>query len=130
MPSLPKPKRPSYREKARRRTSDSAYNIHKLYRWKKLSRKARSSSWCLVCEKEGVIAPAEDLDHAIRLQEGGAPWDSRNFLPLCKYHHGKKTNMEVNGYKPPSIPGEGGLIPESLEEIVEDVYKSSSSLES
>lgn len=122
MPSISKPKRPAYREKVRNRTSKAAQDIHRTYRWKQLSRKTRATAWCPVCEHEGVIHPAEDLDHAIRLQDDGHPWDKRNHLPLCKRHHGIKTSMETQGYRPERIStGDGLYVPVDLSQITYDI---------
>ncbi len=122
MPRISKSKRPAYREKVANRTSKAAQDIHRTYRWKKLSRQTRATAWCPVCELEGVIHPAEDLDHAIRLQDSGHPWDKRNHLPLCKRDHGIKTKMETQGYRPErKSVGSGLYVAADLVQITYDI---------
>jgi hypothetical protein len=125
MPSISKGKRPKYREPERIRTSKTARSIHKTYRWRKLSERIRKTAWCAVCDLEGITKQAEDLDHGIRLQDGGAPWAPSNHLPLCKHHHGWKTRIEVNGYRPPSRSTDSGLVPIDPAQVAYDVLAAS-----
>lgn len=43
---------------------------------------------CKMCEAEGKVTPARDVDHIVRHK--GNPlvfWDETNWQGLCKYHH-------------------------------------------
>ena len=54
---------------------------------------------CVMCEKEGIIRPAVDVDH-IKRHEGNqfAFWDENNWQGLCKFHHQSvKARIERSG---------------------------------
>ena len=64
-----------------------------------LARRARwlsSSPLCVMCEAEGRITEAKEVDHIIRLEIGGAD-DESNYQSLCVAHHKAKTKSEVKG---------------------------------
>jgi len=56
----------------------------------------KSHPLCLHCEREGITAPAEEVDHIRPLSDGGTN-DWANLQPLCKSHHSKKTYRESLG---------------------------------
>ncbi|CAH1653514.1 5-methylcytosine-specific restriction protein A [Hyphomicrobiales bacterium] len=54
---------------------------------------------CVVCESEGVIAPATVVDHRVPHRGDQALfWDVTNWQPLCKAHHDRKTATEDGGF--------------------------------
>lgn len=54
----------------------------------------RDHPLCCMCEAEGHVSAAEQVDHIIPLWKGGAD-DSSNFQSLCKPHHAAKTAAEA-----------------------------------
>ncbi len=55
--------------------------------------------------------PTEEVDHMVRIEDGGARFDERNLLGLCKNHHSIKSSLERH---------HGNLITEMIE--IEDGY--------
>lgn len=51
---------------------------------------------CIMCEQEGRISEAKEVDHIKPLQHGGADDDS-NYQSLCVAHHKAKTASEMTG---------------------------------
>lgn len=49
-----------------------------------------------VCEEDGCLDPATEVDHRIPLARGGTH-DRGNLRALCKSHHSRKTAIE-NGF--------------------------------
>lgn len=60
---------------------------------------ARREAWlrfnplCVHCELEGRARAAHQVDHKVRLEDGGAD-DESNFQSLCLDHHKAKTAAE------------------------------------
>ena len=64
-----------------------------------MARRARwlsSSPLCVMCEAEGRITEAKEVDHIIRLEIGGAD-DESNYQSLCVEHHKAKSKSEAKG---------------------------------
>jgi len=64
-----------------------------------MARRARwlsSSPLCVMCEAEGRVTEAKEVDHIQRLDAGGAD-DESNYQSLCVAHHKAKTKSEVSG---------------------------------
>ena len=62
-----------------------------------MARRARwlsGSPLCVMCEAEGRVTEAKEVDHIIRLEIGGAD-DESNYQSLCVDHHKAKTASEV-----------------------------------
>lgn len=60
-------------------------------RWTIESRLYRQENpLCVECEKEGIIYPAEVVDHIIPLAICEDPWDKSNWQSLCFKHNNKK----------------------------------------
>lgn len=82
----------------RRKTQSKAersYAIYRSKRWRKLRRRYLTEHpYCEWGELE-CMAPAVDVDHVLRIEEGGAPWDEANLQALCKPHHSTKTARET-----------------------------------
>jgi len=49
-----------------------------------------------MCEAEGRVTAAQEVDHIIRLEIGGAD-DESNYQSLCVEHHKAKTKSEAKG---------------------------------
>lgn len=59
----------------------------------------RQHPWCVMCEQEGKLVPAEVVDHVIP-HKGDYErfWDLSNWQALCKRHHDSKTAREDGGF--------------------------------
>ena len=54
---------------------------------------------CCHCEADGMVVPATEVDHIVAHKGDQALfWDSKNWQPLCKPCHSKKTAREDGGY--------------------------------
>lgn len=105
MPYLPRPKR----EKARRHSERNPSGQQQIYhsrRWAEHSRYFRESASgciCAACAANGVLTDVTPggrkgvTDHVIRIEDGGATFDERNLLALCRRHHDRKSGMEGKG---------------------------------
>lgn len=62
-------------------------------RWRKL--KATVLNRDVVCQENGCMAPATEVDHVIpRKQDESLAYDSSNLQGLCRSCHAKKTRAE------------------------------------
>jgi 5-methylcytosine-specific restriction protein A len=52
---------------------------------------------CVLCERQGHVAPATVLDHIVPTADGGSFWDSRNWQGLCDPCHRTKSARETFG---------------------------------
>jgi len=61
--------------------------------WRKArARYLRAHPFCCECRKEGRIEVATVVDHIVPHRGDPARfWDERNWQPLCKPHHDRKT---------------------------------------
>lgn len=57
--------------------------------WEKLSLShRRRNPFCRFCEQQGFeCTPADDVDHIIPIEDGGAKLDRNNLQSLCRKHH-------------------------------------------
>ncbi len=70
------------------------------YAWRKVSKLYLiEHPLCVMCNREGRLTPATEVDHII--PHGGDVklfWDSNNWQGLCKSCHSKKTVLEDGGF--------------------------------
>lgn len=60
--------------------------------WRKLrALKLKENPLCEECEQNGVLSPAQMVDHIVPINKGGAPLDMANLQSLCNACHAKKT---------------------------------------
>jgi len=119
MPSLPKTKRPNYLPKKVHTGNQRSDDVHKTAKWKGLSKKIRSTAVCEPCEFiTGHLHPSQDVDHIYPLPQG-APFDPNNLMPMCKKMHGKKSQLDKEGFRVVSHRGLDGLVPINRDDILE-----------
>lgn len=53
---------------------------------------------CRICQTQGRITAATEVDHIRPISDGGSLTDAWNLQPLCKQCHSRKTRAE-SGYK-------------------------------
>jgi 5-methylcytosine-specific restriction protein A len=59
----------------------------------------REHPWCVMCEQEGRLRPAEVVDHIVPHKgDWRLFWDQSNWQALCKHHHDSKTAREDGGF--------------------------------
>ncbi|MDR1582080.1 MAG: HNH endonuclease [Prevotellaceae bacterium] len=103
MPTINKPKR----NKNNRGNQYDAERrkIYNSERWRRLRRiKFAHNPLCELCEKKGIIIPAEDIHHIVSFMSAGdieqrrhLAYDFDNLLSLCKVCHQKIHNVGRNG---------------------------------
>ena len=69
-------------------------------RWRAArARYLRSHPLCVECEREGMLVPAEVVDHVTPHKGNYARmWDQGNWQALCKACHDRKTANEDGGF--------------------------------
>jgi 5-methylcytosine-specific restriction protein A len=78
------------REKERSYKRDTRYSTA---RWKTLRRsQLRKQPWC---ETSDCDNPATDVDHVVRVADGGDFWNPEGLASLCRGCHSRKTAREV-----------------------------------
>lgn len=76
-------------------------NIYQTTTWKRLRLHVLGDDpLCRMCQADGKLVPAQEVDHIIPMSEGGPAWDWDNLQPLCKSCHSRKTLNEVRPRKP------------------------------
>ena len=83
--------------------SDHRTQIGRWYRHSRWARKARnqlrSKPLCAICERAGVVMPAEIADHVIPHKGDYKLFWFGQLQSLCKHHHdGTKKQLENAGY--------------------------------
>lgn len=127
---LPPPKRKAYLPDKRQAPSKATGN-HNLPRWKRYSTQYRKANpFCEVCKASGKITDASPgdkkgvLDHIITTSAGGAMWDARNHMTMCKQCHDRKRRKEKDELiLVPTLIGNGGLIPMNRQDIIKVMKK-------
>jgi len=68
-------------------------------RWEKQRRSAlrRDKGLCVACRESGRLTPATEVDHVVRVADGGSDRLS-NLQSLCRPCHEAKTKDENRGY--------------------------------
>lgn len=116
MPKLIKGKRPKYLPKLsseRKESPDAVF--YKSARWKKVrALKIAQNPLCEVCffmDSLVDCTKGSPIDHAVRLEDGGAPLDLANLITMCPQCHNTKSAMESGGYRMPANGAEGAKVP-------------------
>ena len=70
--------------------------IYHTPEWKRL-RKAQLNlePMCEMCEKIGLVTPANTVDHIIEISDGGEKFDIDNLASMCRACHQIKTHKEA-----------------------------------
>ena len=98
MPYINKPKRT--RQRAGDHHDAERRKIYNTARWKRIRKlKFLDNPLCEICEKKGIITPAEDIHHITSFMSTNDPvkryflaYDMDNLLSLCKQCHQKVHN--------------------------------------
>ena len=118
MPTLPKAKRPAYLPKKVHTGNLRSDDVHKTGQWRRLSETMRKTSVCEPCQFiTGHLHPSQDVDHIYPLPLG-APFDEANLMPMCKLMHGKKSQLDKEGFRIASQRGLDGLVPVNRDDIL------------
>ena len=117
MPSRPKATRPSYLPEAPKKPLSPHYALYNSKRWRRYSRRFRTT--CAVCDAEGRTVAAAVVDHVVPLSQGGAVWDERNHMGMCHRHHNSKRGYEKRGYCVATQEAADGLCPLDGAEILD-----------
>lgn len=77
------------------------------YKWQQASKGfLKKHPLCAMCEAKGIIKAAQVVDH-IKPHKGDQTlfWDRKNWQPLCKQCHDRKTFFEDGGFGRPTKRG-------------------------
>ena len=81
-----------YRQQDAERTNITARRLYKTARWKKIRAIVLARSpLCILCRRDA----AREVDHKVRVENGGAMWDLENLQATCTPCHSRKTASEV-----------------------------------
>ncbi len=77
-------------------------------RWRRASKEfLKRNPLCVRCQEDDIVEPATIVDHKVPHRgDQQLFWNKRNWQPLCKQHHDRKTATEDGGFG--RRPGEGG----------------------
>lgn len=94
MPQQPKRRMSTQRRASKNRSGDAFYSSRAWIALRNIKRSI--SPWCESCEKQGALAPTEDIDHIKpRATHPELELVLKNLQGLCKECHSKKTAREV-----------------------------------
>jgi 5-methylcytosine-specific restriction protein A len=116
MPNLTRGKKPKYlaNVSSKRKESPDA-KFYKSKAWKSVRLlKIAENPICEVCYHVGKLTDAtfgSPIDHAVRLEDGGAALDLANLITMCPQCHNTKSAMEASGYRMPGNGVEGAKVP-------------------
>lgn len=73
--------------------------FYNSYKWRKLSKAYKAKHpLCLHCQAKGLVEAVKVVDHVLRINAGGAPYDECNLQSLCEKCHNSKSSYEAKGY--------------------------------
>lgn len=78
--------------------------------WERLrSRKIRTNPLCEECERQGLVVPAQDVDHIVPFEGRADPkrLDWSNLQSLCRSCHNRKTHGARKGCDVDGLPLDG-----------------------
>lgn len=104
MPKKPRTHRPpgfkgakiTKREAAAKQRQKPWWRWYNSPRWRKLRAIILAANpYCARCEAEGIVTPADTVNHRIR-HEGNEElfWDMENLEAVCKSHHSRDIQRE------------------------------------
>lgn len=66
--------------------------IYDTRRWKRVkARQLAREPFCRACASDGIETLAQEVDHVLPVEQGGAPFATDNLQSLCSTHHSIKT---------------------------------------
>lgn len=86
--------------------------------WRKESARFRAGK---KCENPRCIGMAQMVDHRIRVKDGGAMFDRRNWAALCNPCHNRKRGKEAHGYIEEWVETPHGRIPKDRAHLPPDI---------
>lgn len=78
-------------DRNRRRTT--SLEVYRSKRWRRVRRLVLMEH--PGCSTEDCRRYATEVDHIVRIEAGGDPWDDSNLQALCKPCHSRKTALET-----------------------------------
>lgn len=118
--------------KIKKRTSNTrkgtANPLISTWTWTVSSRLYRQvNPLCAICEAQGLLSDATPgarkgvVDHIIRVNAGGAMYDNRNMMTICRSHHDAKSRLEGKGWTCDMIGTYGSLVPANRSKVIADL---------
>lgn len=90
---------PDHQRKVSKEQNDKSSKMY-TYQWRKSSKAfLQEHPLCTQCQRDGRLIPATEVDHII--PHGGNRklfWNKKNWQPLCKSCHSRKTALEDGGF--------------------------------
>jgi len=72
--------------------------FYNSYAWRKYRKiYLESHPVCVMCEAEGIVTPANVVDHIVPIRQGGDKFDEKNLQALCRRHHDVKSGRDRHG---------------------------------
>ena len=65
--------------------------------YRRIRDRVRLRPLCSLCEAKGLTVAGAEVDHIIRIRDGGAEHDPANLQHLCRPCHAEKTRREQQG---------------------------------
>lgn len=78
---------------SRNRRRATSLAVYRSKRWRRLRRQVLHEQ--PYCARPGCDAPSTDVDHVVRIEDGGDKWARSNLEGLCHPHHSEKTARET-----------------------------------
>ena len=71
-------------------------NVYSTARWRRLRAYVLAEHpLCRMCEAQGKLTPANEVDHINPISKGGDAWDIDNLQSLCISCHSRKTAVDT-----------------------------------
>ena len=98
MPNAPKKiNRPWVVKGSKKRLQDDS-KFYNSWKWRKFRKSyLERNPVCVMCEADGIVTPAQVVDHIIPMRAGGAAFDEKNLQSLCRHHHDIKSGKDRHG---------------------------------
>ena len=72
--------------------------FYNSWKWRKLAKAYKVKyPLCVMCNANGYVTAVRVVDHIVRINAGGAPYDDANLQSLCEKCHNSKSAKEARG---------------------------------